>query len=201
MHIGDLNQIFMKAFTNFLSLPLMLLLVPVLGAAQEFTGRQQIIDMIDDVSYEVPGFGVIKFEYSKRSDDNNSLRNGYQLDEAQSVPFRVRVKRDNAKKWERDDYFAWFEMPSYLERETGRANYESPNERYWASFTISRDAIYQIKDFPSLYVIFADGDIYYQEWNWTSYSFEEAKARYLEMKTMDEETVTISFKKCNRVND
>lgn len=191
----------MKTNTSFLWLHIMFLLTPIYGAAQEFTGREHIIDMIDEASYEVPGFGVIKFEYSKKSDDNYNMRNGFQFDEAQKVPFRVRVKRENAKKWERDDYFAWFEMPSYLERETGRANYESPNERYWATFTISRDAIYQIKDFPSLYVIFADSDLYYQDWNWTSYSFEEAKARYLEMKIMDENSVTISYKKCNRVND
>ena len=57
----------------------MLLLTPVFGMAQEFTGRQQIIDMIDEVSYEVPGFGVIKFEYSKKSDDHNNMRNGYQI--------------------------------------------------------------------------------------------------------------------------
>ncbi len=182
-------------------LSLILFLTPFVCEAQEFTGRQYIIDMIDEVSYEVPGFGTIKFEYSKRSDDSQNWRGGSQFDEAQKVPFHVRVKRENEKRWERDDYFAWFEMPSYLERETGRENYESPNERYWATFTISRDAIYQIKDFPSIYVIFADGDMYYQDWNWTTYSFEEAKARYLKMKTMDKDSVDISYKKCNRINE
>ena len=90
-------------------------------------------------------------------------------------------------------------MPSDYDNEFGRANYESPNEKYWATFTISREAIYQVKDFPSLYVIFADGDIYFQDWQWTSYSFQEAKERYLSGQTMDEESLNIQYKKCIRI--
>lgn len=167
---------------------------------QSFTGRDQIIDMLDGVQYDVPGFGTIEFEYSKKSDNRQSLIDGYQWDEKQKVPFLIRVKRSQEKKFERDDYFAWLEMPSYFESETGRTNYESPNEKYWATFTISRDAIYQIKDFPSLYVIFADGDLYYQDWQWTEYSFAEAKDRYLNKDIADEESLDIEYKRCFRID-
>ena len=175
------------------------LFVSGISFSQSFTGRDHIIEILDGVEYEVPGFGVIEFEYSKKSDNNQSMRNGSQWGEKQKVPFYIRIKRLNEKKWSRDDYFAWLEMPSDYDNEFGRANYESPNEKYWATFTISREAIYQVKDFPSLYVIFADGDIYFQDWQWTSYSFQEAKERYLSGQTMDEESLNIQYKKCIRI--
>lgn len=142
---------------------------------QEFENTAQLIEMMDGAQFEVPGYGVIEFNHVRQI-DRTSLANP---DEKQNVTFSTKIRRLEEKKWERTDYFSRFEVPSWMGDEVGRIDTDSPDSKYYLNFSINREVIYQIHDFPSIYVLFADGEVYFRNYIFSEHSFSEAKSLLL----------------------
>ncbi len=144
--------------------------------------------------YEVPEFGTITFKLNKTATRNSvegRERDG-SADEIVDLVFDVAVKRKDARKKDKGDYMVNIKI--YLS-ENGDPDTD-PNKGFAMDFSLVRNIVYPIKGFPSLYTVFADGDMYYQKYTYKQYSLEEYKNIILKLENRNKD-LKVEYVRCN----
>ncbi len=138
-----------------------------------FTNPDLIKKVLDGKSYEVPGYGIITFEYSNsetRKMKEVRMKDGAD-DEVTDLIFDVNIKRNKAKRKDKVGYKIEMQIDSHdYDNEE-----KDPTKLYSHSFYLMRNIIYPIKDFPASYILFADGDLYYNQTKFKNISLNEYK--------------------------
>lgn len=173
-----------------------LLLIPIIGISQSsnlFSDPEAAKTFFDGKVYEVPNYGTLTFSLNKsltKDEAERSMRER-SYDEQVKLVFDVSVKRNNVKKKDKGDYNVY--MIIYIsEKDDPDAD---PNQGYSMDFTLKRQIIYPIKGFPSQYTVFADGDLYYQKFEYKKYTFQEYKEMRIK-KINPSSNVSISYIQC-----
>lgn len=139
-----------------------------------FSDPKLLKEFLDGKTYIVPNHGTITFEF-----DNSETRRMRDVrtkdgadDEIIDLIFNVKIKKNNSKRRVKGDYKVKLQIDTneYLEDE------QDPRKKYFNSFSPMRSVVYIIKDFPSDYTLFADGDLYYIETKFKNVSLSEFKS-------------------------
>jgi hypothetical protein len=139
-----------------------------------FSDPKLLKEFLDGKTYIIPNHGTITFEF-----DNSETRRMRDVrtkdgadDEVIDIIFDVKIKRNNSKRRVKGDYKVELKIDTneYLEGE------QDPRKKYLNTFSLMRNIIYIIKDFPSYYTLFADGDLYYTETKFKNVSLSEFKS-------------------------
>jgi hypothetical protein len=142
-----------------------------------FSSTESLKTFLDNKTYSVPGYGTISFNYNtietkfwkeKREKDKSD-------DEQIDVVFDVSVKRNSAKKKEKTDY----QILLRVDLSDPEGQDYNPILSYSNVFLIARSTIYPIKDFPSVYILFADGELYFEKTIYKQVSLKDYKASVL----------------------
>lgn len=143
-----------------------------------FESKESVKNFLDGKKYLVPEYGSLKFDYNSRETKKwAELREKDKTDDEKiDVVFDISVKRNAAKKKDRGDYQVSLQID--LSDPEGQ-NY-SPVLSYANSFFLLRSVIYPIKDFPSVYILFADGDLYFEKSTYQNISFQDYKSNVLQ---------------------
>ena len=139
-----------------------------------FSDPKLIKEFLDGKTYLIPNYGTITLEFN-----NSETRRMKEVrekdgadDEVYDLTFNVAIKRNKAKKKDKGDYKIELKIDTneYLQGE------QDPSKKYLNSFTLTRNVLYPIKDFPYNYTLFADGDLYYTEIKYKEVCFNDYKS-------------------------
>jgi hypothetical protein len=124
-----------------------------------FANGEAIRDYLDGRIYRVNGYGIIAFSYNRRATEERKESYGRRNagDEREEVIFDVIVKRDNVRRKDKTDYQVRCTVDLYDADDP----FADPNRGHVLAFTLAREVIFPIQNFPSSYLLFADGDLYY----------------------------------------
>ncbi len=142
-----------------------------------FETKESVKSFLDGRTYIIPDYGTMRFEYNSNETKKWKERREKDQsdDEVLDVVFDLTIKRNAAKRKDKTDY----QVTMKINLEDPQGQDYNPTESYANSFTVRRGEIYFIKDFPFMYILFADGDLYYQKVSYPKISFQEYKAARL----------------------
>ncbi len=146
-----------------------------------FRDPERAKEFFDGRKYEVPGYGTLtltlnKAQTNREADKRKEMKAD---DEEVELVFDVTVKRLNAKKKDKGDYKV--NILIYLTEKDDPDT--DPNRGMYVDFSLMRQIIFPIKGFPSLYTIFADGDLYFWKLTYKKYSLADFKR--IKLQTVD----------------
>ena len=156
------------------------LIVPLNSFSQRiniFSDPNNLKEFLDKKTYIVPNYGEIRFDFDNKETKDwaeRRIKDGAD-DEVVDLVFDVSIKRNQVRKKDKYDYEVTIRVnPDNSQLLTN----DDPSEKFVNSFLLARNIIYPIKDFPSYFALFADGDLYFQETSWEPISFEFFKSVY-----------------------
>jgi hypothetical protein len=144
---------------------------------------------------------MIKFEYNKSDTKRmkeSRIKDGAD-DEMADLIFDVSIKRNQSRRRDKTGYKIEINVnlkdPENLDSD--------PNEGYMNSFMLARNVIYPIKGFPSIFNLFADGDLYYMKVRYKKMPFNEFKNNIIngnkfsyKSSNIGTDNATINYIKC-----
>jgi hypothetical protein len=166
-----------------------------------FSSPESIVDFLDGKTYIIPDYGMIKFEYNKSDTKRmkeSRIKDGAD-DEMADLIFDVSIKRNQSRRRDKTGYKIEINVnlkdPENLDSD--------PNEGYMNSFMLARNVIYPIKGFPSIFNLFADGDLYYMKVRYKKMPFNEFKNNIIngnkfsyKSSNIGTDNATINYIKC-----
>jgi hypothetical protein len=142
-----------------------------------FSSSESLRAFLDEKTYSVTGYGSITFNYNssltkswkeKREKDKSD-------DEQLDVVFDLSIKRNLAKKKDKADY----QILLRVDLSDPQGQDYNPILSYSNVFLVTRNVIYPIKDFPSVYILFADGDLYFEKTIYKQVALKDYKTSVL----------------------
>jgi len=175
-----------------------------------FSNPDNIVEFLDGKTFTVPNYGIIKFEYNKSDTKRQKefrIKDGAD-DEIADLIFDVQIKRNDSKRKDKAGYKIelQIDLNELDNRSTATSSPSSATGEYVQYFALMRNVIYPIKNFPYMFHLFADGDLYYEKFDYKKVSFADFKNDYLSAKDklggmfFNEKYVTKSYIKCIPVN-
>jgi hypothetical protein len=165
---------------SIFTLLIILLIAPINSFSQRiniFSDPNSLKEFLDKKTYIVPNYGEIRFDFNNKDTkimSERRIKDGAD-DEVVDLIFDVSIKRNEVRKKDKFDYKVEISVnPDYSQLINN-----DPTERFVNSFMLARNIVYPIKDFPSIFSLFADGDLYFHETSWDSISFEFFKSLYI----------------------
>jgi hypothetical protein len=166
-----------------------------------FENPDVLEEFLDKKTYEVPEYGTIRFDFNNR--DTKKMREKREADgaddEVVDLIFDVTIKKKQSRRKEKIGYKV--EMKIDL-RDPENPEF-NPMSDYVNTFLLARNVIYPIKGFPSLYHLFADGDLFFAKVNWKSIPFSEYKSMVTKSRkgqygllSFDEDFATTTLIRC-----
>lgn len=159
---------------------IILLIAPLDSFSQRiniFSDPNSLKEFLDKKTYIVPNYGEIRFDFDNKETKDwaeRRIKDGAD-DEVLDLVFDVSIKRNQVRKKDKFDY----EVTIRVNPDNSQLINNDPTERFVNSFMLARNIVYPIKDFPSIFSLFADGDLYFHETSWDSISFEFFKSLYI----------------------
>jgi hypothetical protein len=161
------------------TLLIILLLAPLNSFSQRiniFSDPNSLKEFLDKKTYIVPNYGEIRFDFNNKDTkimSEKRIRDGAD-DEVVDLIFDVSIKRNQVRKKDKFDY----KVEISVNPDNSQLLTNDPNVKFVNSFLLARNIVYPIKDFPSYFSLFADGDLYFMETSWEPISFEVFKSLY-----------------------
>jgi hypothetical protein len=182
------------------------------AGAQEpniFSKPDNIVEYLDGKTFTVPNYGIIKFEYNKSDTKRlkeSRIKDGAD-DEIADLVFDVQIKRNDSKRKDKAGYKIELkiDLNDADNGSTAASSPYAPYGEYVQYFALMRNVIYPIKNFPYMFHLFADGDLYYVKSDYKKMSFAEFKNGLISAKDNlsglgFENYASRTFIKCTPVN-
>lgn len=139
-----------------------------------FETPESLKSYLNKKSFIIPDYGVIRFDFNasdtKKSQESR-IKHGAD-DEIIDLIFDVSIKRNNARRRDKTDYQVSFRIEL-----NDSENFDiNSGPLYKQNILLARNIIYPIKGFPSMYQLFADGDLYYSKVTWKKVPFDNYKS-------------------------
>jgi hypothetical protein len=168
--------------------------------------EETLIKYLDGKSFNVPEYGIISFELNRKQLKEFKEKRKVNNEDGEDVEleFSVDIKRDTEKKKDRQDYSGMVRF--YARNDDQNTSLSSPNaSKYMYRIFIARHLIYPIKNFPSHFTLLADGELYFDKYNWKKMTFIEYKNEFLKPSTIKDisgnsDFIGTSQVKCNLIN-
>jgi len=140
----------------------------------EFTSLKNINNILDGKTYEVPGYGEMKFSFNKKDfkqKNETSLipASSCSADPIKYATYDVKVKKQGNKKYDRIIYKLEIEFP-----ELGEYRFKDPNLVYYSGFQFI-----EISEFPCTFLVLANGQLFFEKTSYKKYDFEDVKNRLI----------------------
>ena len=164
---------------NILLVLIILLIFPLNSFSQRmniFKDPNSLKEFLDQKTYIVPNYGEIRFDFNNKDTkimSEKRIKDGAD-DEVVDLIFDVSIKRNEVGKKDKFDY----KVEISVNPDNSQLINNDPSGRFVNSFMLARNIVYPIKDFPSIFSLFADGDLYFHETSWEPISFEVYKSLF-----------------------
>lgn len=159
--------------SKFLIILVMCSFVSSTNTTNELSSLDNIVELLDNKVYEVPGYGSMRFVFNKKDyaleNAKINLSTSCSADDVKKATFDVNVKKAGNRRYDNIDYKLKIEFPN-----SGVYRFKDPNGVYYSGFRFI-----EISDFPCTFLLLGNGQLYFEKTRYQKLNFAEVKNRLL----------------------